>query len=159
MADPIAAIARELVTLIRTVRDLHGIVVPAGGPMLERAAFVVLLRVAEQGPLRPSALADCLYVDLSTVSRQLVTLEGAGWVVRERDPEDRRAQLVRVTPEGVRVLECNHHARREVLAELLADWPDADRESFAAQLSRFNDAAQIRRQAATAAAGTRQENR
>jgi DNA-binding MarR family transcriptional regulator len=159
VADSTVTIARELLSLVRTVKDLHGIVVPAGSPMLERAAFVVLMCIAEQGRVRPSALADHLFVDLSTVSRQLVTLESAGWVARERDPEDRRAQLVRVTSEGERVLQCNHDARREVLAELLASWSDLDREAFAVQLSRFNDAAQNRRHAATAAAGTRQENR
>jgi DNA-binding MarR family transcriptional regulator len=153
------SIARELVTLVRSVKDLHGIVVPDGGPMLERPAFVLLMVIAERGRLRPSALADCLFVDLSTVSRQLVALEQAGWVARERDPEDRRAQLVRVTTEGDHVLQRNHQARREVLAELLGDWPEADLSSFAGHLSRFNKATQIRRQAATASHGTRQENR
>jgi DNA-binding MarR family transcriptional regulator len=163
--DPTDTIARELVALVRSVKDLHGIVVPEGGPMLERPAFVMLMRIAEQGPLRPSALADCLFVDLSTVSRQLVTLETAGWVIRERDPDDRRAQLLHVTPEGTRVLQQNHQARREALDDLLASWPEPDRVAFAIQLSRFNEAAshrvvQNRRPAvAVAAAGPRGENR
>ena len=144
MHDPTDVIARELVALVRAVKDLHGIVVPDGGPVLERPAFAILMRIAELGPLRPSALADCLIVDLSTVSRQLVTLETAGWVARDRDPDDRRAHLLRVTPEGERVLQRNHQARREALDDLLASWPPTDRTSFADQLSRFNDAASRR---------------
>jgi DNA-binding MarR family transcriptional regulator len=159
--DPTDMIARELVALVRTVRDLHGIVVPDGGPVLERPAFAILMRIADQGPVRLSALADRLFLDLSTVSRQLVTLEAAGWVARERDPDDRRAQLVRVTPEGERVLQRNHQARREALDDLLVSWPQSDRISFADHLSRFNDAASrrvVQNRRAGTAAGIRGEH-
>jgi DNA-binding MarR family transcriptional regulator len=157
--DSTAAIARELVSLVRTVKDLHGLIVPGGGPVLERPSFVLLLLIAEHGPVRASALADRLFIDVSTVSRQLVTLESAGWVQRDPDPEDRRAQLLRVTAEGEQVLDCNRLARTEALADLLGSWSEADRAAFADQLARFNHAAQIRRQAVTAATGTRQEIR
>jgi DNA-binding MarR family transcriptional regulator len=144
--DPSDAIARELARLIRAIKDLHGVVVPAGAPTLERPAFLLLLRIAEHGPARPSALADSLYLDLSTVSRQLGALEVAGWVARERDAGDRRAQLVRVTPEGERVLELNHRARRDLLDEILTGWPAHDQAAFAAHLARFNESVQHRRQ-------------
>jgi DNA-binding MarR family transcriptional regulator len=149
------AIARELVTLVRSTKELHAVALPGQGPVLERPAFILLVRIAEQGPLRPSAVADALCVDLSTVSRQLAALESAGWLVRERDPEDRRAHLVRVTPEGRLVLDHNCRARREALGGLLAGWSDEDRAAFHAQLARFNDAVRTRR----LGAGTRQEIR
>jgi DNA-binding MarR family transcriptional regulator len=162
VSDPADVIARELVALFRSVRDLHGIVVPEGGPVLERPAFVMLLRIAEQGPLRPSALADCLFVDLSTVSRQLATLETAGWVVREKDPDDRRAQLLQATAEGRIVLQRNHQARRDALEDLLASWSADDRVAFAGHLRRFNEAASqrvLQNRRPIAVAGTRGENR
>ena len=161
--DPTAVIARELVALVRSVKDLHGLVVPTDGPTVERPAFLILMRVSEAGPLRPSALADTLCVDLSTVSRQLVTLEARGWVERQPDDQDRRAHLVRVTDEGRQVLQRNLRARLDLIGGFLAGWNEEERTSFAAQLARFNEAvntyAQIRRQAAIAPAGTRQENR
>jgi DNA-binding MarR family transcriptional regulator len=161
--DPTAVIARELVALVRSLKELHGLVVPTGGPTVERPAFLILMRVFDAGPLRPSALADTLCVDLSTVSRQLVTLEARGWVERLPDEVDRRAHLVRVTEEGRRVLDRNVEARLDLVAGFLADWPEPARTSFAAQLTSFNQsvnthAAQFRRQVATAPAGTRQEN-
>jgi DNA-binding MarR family transcriptional regulator len=154
-ADATDVIARELVQLVRAAKELHTVVGPRVGPVLERPAFVLLVRIADRGPLRPSAVADALCVDLSTVSRQLAALESAGWVARERDAEDRRAHLVRVTPEGREVLDDNYRARREALAGLLTGWSDIERAEFGAQLARFNDAVQIRRQTG----GTRQENR
>jgi DNA-binding MarR family transcriptional regulator len=162
--DPTEVIARELVALIRSVKDLHGVVVPQDGPTVERPAFLILMRAAEAGPLRPSALADALCVDLSTVSRQLATLEGRGWIERQPDDQDRRAHLVRMTEAGRQVLRHNVQARLDVLTGSLAGWSSAELTSFAAQLTRFNAAvnehtAQIRRQVATAPTGTRQENR
>lgn len=162
--DPTAVIARELVALIRSLKELHGLVVAPGGTTVERPALLILMRVSESGPLRPSALADTLCVDLSTVSRQLVTLEARGWVERQPDEVDRRAHLVRVTDEGRQVLQRDIQARLDLIAGVLAEWPEADRTSFAAQLTLFNEsvnthAAQFRRQVATASAGTRQENR
>jgi DNA-binding MarR family transcriptional regulator len=163
-SDPTAVIARELVALVRSLKDMHGIVAPNDGPTVERPAFLILMRVSEAGPLRPSVLADTLCVDLSTVSRQLVTLEARGWVDRQPDDQDRRAHLVRVTDAGRQVLQRNVQARLDVLTGFLTGWSEADRTAFAAQLTRFNQSvnehsAQIRRQSATAVAGTRQENR
>jgi DNA-binding MarR family transcriptional regulator len=155
LPDPIDAIARELVTLVRWSKELHTVVIPDEGPMLERPAFVLLVRIAERGPLRPSAVADALCVDLSTVSRQLAALEFAGWIVRERDAEDGRAHLVRVTPEGQQVLDHNFRARRDALGGLLAEWSEEDRVGFGAQLTRFNEAVRNRRHGT----GTRQEIR
>jgi DNA-binding MarR family transcriptional regulator len=162
--DPTAVIARELVSLVRSLKELHGLVVPSDGPTVERAALLILMRVSESGPLRPSALADTLCVDLSTVSRQLVTLEARGWVERQPDDVDRRAHLVHVTDEGREVLRRNVQARLDLVTGFLAGWPEAERTSFATQLTHFNQsvnehAAQFRRPVATAPAGTRQENR
>ncbi|HEY0486672.1 MAG TPA: MarR family transcriptional regulator [Mycobacteriales bacterium] len=152
--DHIEVIARELVALVRSAKELHAVAAPGDGPVLERPAFVLLVRIAEHGPLRPSVAADVLCVDLSTVSRQLAALETAGWISRERDPEDRRAHLVRVTEAGRHVLDQNFRLRREALAGLLAGWPDEERAGFGTHLTRFNEAVRNRRQAA----GTRGEN-
>ena len=43
-------------------------------------------------------------VRMPTMSRTVDTLEQRGWVERTRAPSDRRSVLVRITPEGTRVL-------------------------------------------------------
>src|SRR5689334_6708195 len=47
------------------------------------------------GPLSPTALARRAGVHPATMTGILDRLEKGGWVVRERDPADRRAVLVR----------------------------------------------------------------
>jgi DNA-binding MarR family transcriptional regulator len=47
------------------------------------------------GPLSPSALARRAGLHPATITGILDRLEAGGWVVRERDPADRRAVVVR----------------------------------------------------------------
>jgi DNA-binding MarR family transcriptional regulator len=141
MTDHTEAIGRELVALIKGTKDLHHVVTTVdGGRVLDPPAFVVLSRLQERGPLRLSSLAGSLYLDLSTVSRQVQELEQAGWVVRERDPRDGRASLIRLTPDGERVLEVARTQRGAVLRRLLTGWTDDERRRLAAELARFNQA-------------------
>jgi DNA-binding MarR family transcriptional regulator len=51
--------------------------------------------IARHGPLSPSALARRAGLHPATVTGILDRLERGGWVARERDPDDRRAVLVR----------------------------------------------------------------
>jgi DNA-binding MarR family transcriptional regulator len=51
--------------------------------------------IDRHGPLSPSALARRAGLHPATITGILDRLEGGGWVVRERDPSDRRAVLVR----------------------------------------------------------------
>jgi DNA-binding MarR family transcriptional regulator len=67
--------------------------------------FGCLDLIGRHGPLAPSALARLAGLHPATVTGVLDRLEKGGWVVRERDTEDRRAVRVRAVPEqGARVL-------------------------------------------------------
>ncbi len=146
--DTTETIIREVIGVVRGLKDLHrhvGVPEDDGGELLEAPSFVILLRLAEFGPIRVSALADALLVDVSTASRQLHALEESGWVARERDPADARAQLMHLTPAGARVLDRNRRLRGDALRQVLADWPEADRRRLAEALTRLNRALQARR--------------
>src|SRR3954447_11040522 len=67
--------------------------------------FVALGVIHLDGPIRVSDVARRLQVDLSVASRQCAALTAAGYVEREPDPDDRRAQRVTTTAAGQRVLE------------------------------------------------------
>jgi len=51
--------------------------------------------IAQDGPLSPSTLARRAGLHPATMTGILDRLERGGWVVRERDPSDRRAVVVR----------------------------------------------------------------
>jgi DNA-binding MarR family transcriptional regulator len=105
---------------------------------LERMAYYALGRLIDLGPMRPSALADVLRLDLSTVSRHLTALEHLGYLRRERDPADGRAQLVQVTDMGAAVLQDARAGRCHRMRGLVGDWDEADRQDLVRLLRRLN---------------------
>ena len=135
----IETVSKELVSLVRGLRELHGTVTHASRYPVDPSGAAILSRLDQLGPSRLSTLATVLCLDLSTVSRQVPGLERNGWVARERDPEDHRAQLLDLTPLGHEVLADVRRSRAEVLTGLLPDWTDAELAAFAGQLARFND--------------------
>lgn len=111
----------------------------AGGEGLgiDKASLFVLISLKEAGPSRPSVCAHALALDQSTVSRHLKNLEALGAVEREPDPEDGRAQLFRLTAEGVAILERQRVASRTRLDHALEDWDDEDRAALNQLLARL----------------------
>jgi DNA-binding MarR family transcriptional regulator len=143
----IETVSRELVQLVRGLRELHGAISSASRHPVDPSGAMVLSRLEELGPVRLSTLAQVLCLDISTVSRQVPVLERHGWVVRERDPEDQRAQLLDLTEAGRDVLTEVRRSRVEVLRRLLPDWTESELDDFAVQLHRFNKDVTTNRQA------------
>lgn len=133
----VQAVGRELGLLVRSLKALHQDVLATAGVRVELPAAAALGMLAERGRMRPSALAEALMLDLSSVSRQVAALEREGWVSRERDPADSRAALLDLTDAGVAVLAHVREARAAHLEQLLPDWDDEELAVFAAQLRRF----------------------
>lgn len=66
--------------------------------------FWVLCCVSEEA-MSQRELAELLAIDASDMVRILDSLEGHGWVKRDRDPKDRRRQLVSATKKGAKILD------------------------------------------------------
>ncbi len=132
-------ISNSFATVVRSAQlpRFFDRVIDRAGVRLERSAFPVLRRIGEHDGVRLSALAAQMNVDVSTMSRQVATLERGRYVMRETDAADARASLLRLTPRGTRALERLGNARREILAEVLADWSPKERAQFAPLLERF----------------------
>ena len=139
--EPVDDIERALTTLVRRANlpRLYDRLAASAGIPLDRASYVTLGRVDEDGPVRVRDLARALGVDPSTASRQVGLLERTGLVARVTDDGDGRAVLVKVTQVGIDALRRMREARRLALAEIMAPWPDADRVTFAALLTRLTD--------------------
>lgn len=69
-------------------------------PDMEPAAYGLLSIIRKEGPIRLTELASCIGVGKPSVSRQIAFLESIGMVYKEADPQDGRAQSIRLTPRG-----------------------------------------------------------
>jgi MarR family transcriptional regulator, lower aerobic nicotinate degradation pathway regulator len=69
-----------------------------------RQHFAVLTSLSEQGATSQAALGRRLWIDRSDLHAILNDLEGDGLVARLRDEQDRRRNLVTLTPPGRAVL-------------------------------------------------------
>lgn len=72
---------------------------------LTRAQWSVLAHLARYEGLNQTALAEILELEPITLVRLLDRLEGAGWVERRPDPNDRRARLLYLAEKAHPVLE------------------------------------------------------
>lgn len=123
VSEPVAVeIVSALSGLIRTARSYSHLRHEQLGPT--GIALAILTRLADQ-PSRSGDVACALGVSPSAVSRCVATVESLGYVARHTDPADARAQLLSLTPAGMRFLADHHreHARR--VAAVLEGWDDA----------------------------------
>jgi DNA-binding MarR family transcriptional regulator len=134
-------LATEMSTLLRLIHPLKAAAARDGGAGLgqDRSAMLLLFPLME-GPQRPGALAELCYSDPSTISRQVAELVRRDLVRREPDPSDGRASLLAITDAGREVCERVRTLRTELLAAAVTGWTDAELDTFAGLLSRFNDA-------------------
>jgi DNA-binding MarR family transcriptional regulator len=132
--DPLTRLATSLhgaaVHLLRRVRRADE---SAG---LSAARLSALSVIVFGGPLRISALARAEQVRIPTVTPVVAALERDGLIVREVDPADARASLLRATPRGTRLM---HEGRLRRVAILAADLEALD----AGERRTLRDAARI----------------
>jgi DNA-binding MarR family transcriptional regulator len=87
--------------------------------------FVMLNYLGESDGTTQRQLGEVMGIDANTVVLLLNGLEERGFAVRERDPEDRRRHLVRITPAGRKALVRGERALESVTDEALGGL-DAD---------------------------------
>lgn len=129
--------ADELVVAFgRLMRSFRMVLADQG---LEPATVSLIHEVGRVGPVRLSALAETIGLDVSTVSRHVRGLVEAGHLARAEDPDDRRAALLSVTPSGVALLEKAMARRSEVLARATDGWSATDMDQLITLLLRLGD--------------------
>ncbi|WP_270888765.1 MarR family winged helix-turn-helix transcriptional regulator [Pedococcus sp. 5OH_020] len=135
--DPQSAdrVSRGLIRVMKLMQVMRHHA-PRIHPAVDAAAYPLLFNLAAE-PRRVSALADCVHSDVSTVSRQVSTLVGHGLLEKLSDPDDGRAQVVRLSDEGHELLSRIQQHRNAWFGELLSDWTVDEAAAFAAQLERF----------------------
>ncbi len=131
-------IEQQMTILLRRVQSIH-ISTSSGQMDLDRSAYGILCRLADEGPQRLGALATAFGLDPSTITRQVQALEKGGLVQRRADDGDRRASILDLTEEGHVVLQHTRAFRRQRLEDVLADWPAAELQELARLLTKAND--------------------
>lgn len=101
----------------------------------------ILDHLDTQPPLTLSSLAKHLDVTQSTVSLQIDKLEGAGYVLRRRDTQDRRRVSVVLTPRGKRIKEQNSVLDRDLVREMISLLRPGDVEAALSGLDLLAEAA------------------
>ena len=96
--------------------------------------------IARHGPLSPSALARRAGLHPATMTGILDRLERGGWVVRERDPSDRRAVVVRALRDRNGELMRLYSGMNASMDEICAGYGDAELELLADFLHRTANA-------------------
>ena len=103
--------------------------------------YVVLSQLARQEAPTQLALAQAIAYDKTRLIRLLDDLEGEGLLVREADPTDRRARIVRLTPAGQRRLAQARADVRAMEEDLLSELSDRERKTLLSVLQRLADEA------------------
>jgi DNA-binding MarR family transcriptional regulator len=129
--EPLVRAVYGLTALKRDLPRLAGFDHPVG--------LVPLAVVNRLAPARVKDVARELHVDFSVASRQLSALAAAGYLQREPDPEDRRAQLVSLTGDGIAALERAHERIVGVFSSALEGWTDEEIRSLTDALARLRD--------------------
>ncbi|HEX4953842.1 MAG TPA: MarR family transcriptional regulator [Thermoanaerobaculia bacterium] len=100
--------------------------------------------LVERGPSTLNALAAALYLDKSTASRVVGTLERKGYVLRRPHPEDGRAVLLEATPAGRTLCQRIREDSVAEEGELIADLDGPARDAVITVLTRLARVAEKR---------------
>ena len=101
------------------------------------AQFMTLLEV--HGPLTPGQLAELTGLRTGTVTGVLDRLEGAGFIRRDRDPNDRRKVIVSRNDEEIaRRVSPHYTPQAEGMVALLREYDDEQLALIAAFLARVS---------------------
>lgn len=138
MAISIDAASRLSTDLVRVIKLFQSMRqhAPKVHPGVEPASYPILFNLVA-GPQRVSLLAECVYSDVSTVSRQVTTLATHGLLDKVADPLDGRAFMVSLSAEGAELVERLKAGRGQWFCQMLHDWEPADADAFGDYLERF----------------------
>jgi DNA-binding MarR family transcriptional regulator len=96
-----------------------------------------LLVIADEGPLSQQQLSETIAVDRTTIVAVVDWLEAQGFVERRRNPADRRAYALQITPQGRRWAKEANRALRAAEREFLSPLDAGERKQLIGLLQRL----------------------
>jgi DNA-binding MarR family transcriptional regulator len=132
MGDEVARLAGGLRTAV--VRLNHSLRAPVARRGVTPTRLTALATLEKSGQMRARDLAERLSITAASMSRLVEALEEGGWIDREPDPEDGRAQLLSISGAGRETLRKMRVEGTGDLADAIRALPDAERTQLAAAL-------------------------
>ena len=113
-------LARLFAIAFRALMErVHGRLAARGYPAVGSGYGYVLLAARER-PLTGSDVAGLMGVSKQAASKLIDAMEADGYLTRREHPQDARAKLARITPQGRRLLT----TVESIYLELEAEWAD-----------------------------------
>ncbi|GAA2213609.1 MarR family transcriptional regulator [Nonomuraea monospora] len=102
--------------------------------------FRMLVLLAGHGGVNLVTMAELLDVNSSTAMRMADRLGGAGLIVREVNPDNRRESMMRLTKEGHRIVDEVMARRRKQIGEIVSRLSATQRQALISAMNAFNEA-------------------
>ena len=99
------------------------------------------MRLAKHGPVSISSISEMLDISLAAASQMVDRLVNDGMLARTEDPDDRRAKLINLTPEGQQLVEDVYEARLAWMKDLANELSPDDQAKIASALTSLTQAA------------------
>jgi len=114
---------------------------PSGRKDLKRNLVLNVVDEADAAgrEMTVGGLADQLMVDSSAASRMVTDCISHGYLVRAASQQDGRRTVLRLTEDGVALLEHFRHQQRQAFEHITREWPAAERLEFARLLIKYAD--------------------
>jgi DNA-binding MarR family transcriptional regulator len=110
------------------------------GIAIDRPGMTILVTLhLSDRPLRVGEIAERMEVVGPHVTRQMNVLERRGLARRVTDPQDQRARLIELTPEGAEAADRYLKTVLGWFTGALAGWSPEDQQTFGRLLGRFAD--------------------
>lgn len=95
--------------------------------------------VGNNGSIRMKELARTLGVTTGTLTVMVHRLEIKGYVIKQKDDDDKRSSFLALTPKGLEEYENHHHMHRQLIDEIIHVIGDDKSELFFEQLKKIQD--------------------
>lgn len=128
----------QLINVMRLMRVSSSRTEIAG---LSNARYDFLHALVHAGPARMSVLARQLRISPRTVTPMVDALEAEGLVARAPSPNDRRAQVITLTPSGVELIRRARAERIAMTDDLFAPLDPNERRTLGALLDKITETA------------------
>ena len=140
--EQVRALHEALVDIVGVFNRPRGdeMMVREAGISLDRALFPLLVVIERRGPIGVVDLADRIWRDYTTVSRQVAKLESLGLIERHAAAADRRISEATVTSNGKAMTDSVDRARERLVGTMFATWDKHDVAELVRPLRKFADA-------------------